>query len=64
MSATIESEMFASYFASAVDTRLVPAPIISVEGKIYPVIEFYSDDMVFLGEVSFSVFVCDFVPTL
>ena len=53
MSATIESEMFAGYYSSVVGNRLVPAPVINVEGKIYPVVEFYSDDMMFLGEVCF-----------
>jgi ATP-dependent RNA helicase TDRD9 len=51
MSATIESEMFAGYFSSVVGNRLVPAPVVSVEGKVYPVVEFYSDDMKFLGKV-------------
>ncbi|XP_021341941.1 putative ATP-dependent RNA helicase TDRD9 [Mizuhopecten yessoensis] len=51
MSATIESEMFASYFALPLGRKLEPAPVISVEGKIFAVSEYYTEDLSVLGEV-------------
>lgn len=52
MSATIESELFAQYFARPIGKRLEPAPVISVEGKIFDTSEYYTNDLAVLGEVS------------
>ncbi|XP_060080350.1 ATP-dependent RNA helicase TDRD9-like, partial [Ylistrum balloti] len=51
MSATIDSEMFANYFALPLGRKLEPAPVISVEGKIFAVSEYYTEDLSVLGEV-------------
>ncbi|XP_041351970.1 ATP-dependent RNA helicase TDRD9-like [Gigantopelta aegis] len=51
MSATIESDLFANYFALPVRDRLEPAPVVSVEGRVFRVSEFYADDLSSLGEI-------------
>ena len=51
MSATIENQRFASYFAENVSGHWEPAPVVSVEGKSFSVTEFYLDDLVHLGRV-------------
>ncbi len=45
MSATIDTDLFANYFALPVRDRLEPAPVISVEGRVFKVLEFYADDL-------------------
>ncbi|XP_071078923.1 ATP-dependent RNA helicase TDRD9-like isoform X1 [Haliotis cracherodii] len=45
MSATIDCDLFASYFALPVRDRLEPAPVVSVEGRVFRVSEFYADDL-------------------
>ena len=55
MSATFESDVFAQYFAMRISGRLEPAPIVNVEGKPFPVTEFYLDDIKHIGEVFTSL---------
>ncbi|CAH3166074.1 unnamed protein product [Porites lobata] len=45
MSATIESDLFSMYFAVPVRGRVEGAPVITVEGKSFPVVECYLDDL-------------------
>ncbi|KAL5008137.1 hypothetical protein ScPMuIL_013718 [Solemya velum] len=45
MSATLDSDIFAQYFALPVRDRLEPAPVVSVEGRAYDVSEFYLEDL-------------------
>ncbi|GAB1603284.1 ATP-dependent RNA helicase TDRD9-like [Argonauta hians] len=49
MSATLDSEMFAKYFALPVRDILDPAPIISIEGSLFSVSEYYVEDLAPLG---------------
>lgn len=51
MSATFDSDMFAKYFSIPVAGHLEPAPIISIEGKAYPVQEFYIEELKTIGDV-------------
>ena len=51
MSATLDSELFARYFAVRISGRLELAPIVQVEGRSYRVTEFYLDDIKHIGEV-------------
>jgi ATP-dependent RNA helicase TDRD9 len=51
MSATFNSEMFAHYYSIPVRGKLEPAPVISVEGRVHDVKEFYIEDLKVLGEV-------------
>lgn len=52
MSATIDSDLFAQYFALPVYDRLEPAPVVNVEGMVFNVNEYYADDLASLGVVS------------
>ena len=52
MSATIESDLFSMYFAVPVRGRVEGAPVITVEGKSFPVVECYLDDLYELTGVS------------
>lgn len=54
MSATIESDLFSMYFAVPVRGRVEGAPVITVEGKSFPVVECYLDDLYELTGVSTS----------
>lgn len=45
MSATIESDLFSMYFAVPVRGRVEGAPVVSVDGKSFPVVESYLDDL-------------------
>ena len=51
MSATMESEVFADYFSVKVARQSLPTPIVMVEGKMFPVTEYYLDDLKHLGPV-------------
>lgn len=53
MSATLDSDIFANYFALPVRDQLESAPVVTVEGRAYDVSEFYIEDLPpELGEVS------------
>ena len=52
MSATIESDLFSMYFAVPVRGRVEGVPVITVEGKSFPVVECYLDDLYELTGVS------------
>ena len=56
MSATLDSDLFANYFAQPIGEVFEPAPVISVEGSIFSVSEYYVEDLKQLGPVSFSFF--------
>lgn len=49
MSATLDSDMFANYFARPLREVFEPAPVISVEGTVYSVSEYYIEDLSQLG---------------
>ena len=49
MSATIESDLFSMYFAVPVRGRVEGAPVVSVKGKSFPVVESYLDDLKDIG---------------
>jgi ATP-dependent RNA helicase TDRD9 len=53
MSATLESQEYAQYFAVRLPHQPspIPAPVLSVEGRVWPVMEFYLDDLRPFGEV-------------
>ena len=55
MSATFASEVFAQYFAVRISGRLELAPVVMVEGRSYPVTEFYLDDLKHIGEVRHEI---------
>ena len=46
MSATLESDLFSRYFAMSVRGNLEGAPVVSVEGKGFPVQEIYLEDLI------------------
>ena len=54
MSATFDCNMFARYFAVPIRGQLEQAPIVSVEGEIFNVSEYYIEDLRSLGEVSWN----------
>ena len=41
MSATLDSDMFSRYFSLPINGKLEGAPVVTVEGRSYPVQEFY-----------------------
>ena len=45
MSATVDCSLFSKYFAIPIRGQLEGAPVVSVEGKIYDVEEYYLDDL-------------------
>lgn len=49
MSATIQSDLFSMYFAVPVRGRVEGAPVVTVEGKSFPVIESCLDDLTGIG---------------
>lgn len=51
MSATLQSNLFSRYFSVPVQGQLQGAPVIPVEGKIFPVKEVYLDHLTSLGQV-------------
>ena len=53
MSATMDCSIFSKYFAIQVRGKLEGAPVVSVEGKMYDVAEYYLDELQSLGEVPF-----------
>ncbi len=55
MSATIEAQMFANYFSSRAEGVSHPAPLLYVEGRVHPVLEFYLDDISHMGTVRLCV---------
>jgi len=57
MSATIDSDLFASYFSRHVGGKLEKAPAYKVPGHIFDVADFYLDDLAELGPVRSY---CDF----
>ena len=54
MSATIESDLFSMYYAVPVRGRVEGAPVVSVEGKNFPVVECYLDDLHDIGVSTFK----------
>ena len=64
MSATLESREYAQYFAVRLPKQLNPTPatVLSVEGRVWPVMDFYLDDLRDFGEVCMCV--CVFPPSL
>ena len=69
MSATIEQQLFANYFARPVAGRLECAPVVKLDGRTYDVGEFYLWDIHELGPVSShfitcSVLICLFIALL
>ncbi|KAJ7352991.1 hypothetical protein OS493_032930 [Desmophyllum pertusum] len=51
MSATIESDLFSMYFAVPVRGRVEGAPVVTVEGKSFPVVESYLDELRDVGMI-------------
>ncbi|KAL9952201.1 hypothetical protein ACROYT_G039416 [Oculina patagonica] len=51
MSATIESDLFSMYFAVPVRGRVEGAPVVTVEGKSFPVVESYLDELTDVGMI-------------
>lgn len=51
MSATIESDKFASYFSRPVNGKFEKAPVYNVLGHVYDVTEFYLEDLAKLGKL-------------
>ena len=45
MSATFDASLFSNYFNVYLEGLLTPAPIVSVGGKNFPVMEFYLEDL-------------------
>ncbi|CAI8037466.1 ATP-dependent RNA helicase TDRD9, partial [Geodia barretti] len=53
MSATLESREYSQYFRVRLPSQATPtpAPVLSVDGRVWPVMEFYLDDLRDFGEV-------------
>jgi len=51
MSATIEQQLFANYFARPVAGRPEPAEVVKLDGRTYDVAEYYVEDLEDLGQV-------------
>ena len=53
MSATLESEKYARYFAMRLpwQPHPVPACVLSVDGRMWPVMDFYLDNLLEFGSV-------------
>ncbi|XP_048586381.1 ATP-dependent RNA helicase TDRD9 isoform X1 [Nematostella vectensis] len=49
MSATLESDLFSRYFAMPIRGQLEGAPVFAVEGNIFPVQEYYLEDLASVG---------------
>ena len=56
MSATLESREYSQYFRVRLPSQATPtpAPVLSVDGRVWPVMEFYLDDLRDFGEVCFT----------
>jgi len=52
MSATIEQQLFASYFARPVAGRPECAPVVKLDGRTFDVAEYYLNDFQGLAPVS------------
>ena len=52
MSATIDTQLFAHYFPTPIQDKLIPAPVLRIEGRMHTVQEFFVDDLRALGEVT------------
>ena len=46
MSATLDSDMFSRYFSLPINGRLEGATVVTVEGRSYPVEEFYLNEII------------------
>ena len=46
MSATLDSDMFSRYFSLPINGRLEGAPVVTVEGRAFPVKEYYLNDII------------------
>jgi HrpA-like RNA helicase len=55
MSATIDSDLFASYFARPIGGKKEKAPVYKVVGRTFDVAEYYLDDLQQLGPVCICV---------
>ena len=49
MSATIESDLFSMYFAVPVRGKVEGAPVVTVDGKSFPVVESFLDELTDVG---------------
>lgn len=56
MSATVDSSLFSNYFSILINGKKEGAPVISVEGKMYDVMEYYNDDVLSFAEVTKIIF--------
>lgn len=45
MSATLDSEIFSRYFSLPINGKLHGAPVVSVEGKSFPIHEYYLEEI-------------------
>ena len=57
MSATMDSQLFANYFPTPFQDKLIPAPVLRIEGRMHIVQEFFMDDLRALGEVGICTWV-------
>ena len=53
MSATMDCSLYSKYFSIIVRNQLEGAPVVSVEGKMFGVAEYYLDHLHALGEVNY-----------
>ena len=51
MSATVDCTLFASYFSILINGKQEPAPVLTIEGKMFEVSEYYFDDLKTLAHV-------------
>lgn len=58
MSATMNSDEFASYFSLPVRDVLEPAPVVNVEGHVFTVSQFFIDNLTKLGPVNKKFILC------
>ena len=58
MSATIEEQLFANYFARPVAGRPECAPVVKLDGRTYHVAEHYLEDLANLGPVRHRLIIC------
>lgn len=51
MSATFDTSQFGDYFGIPIQGRLQPPPVVNIDGRLFDVKEYYTDDLHHISEV-------------
>lgn len=57
MSATFNTSQFGEYFGIPIQGRLQPPPVVNIDGRLFDVKEYYTDDLHEIYEVRICIFV-------